>query len=284
MPSIFVPDPRRTRLAVLGKPIAHSKSPALQRAAYRVLGVPWTYERFEVDEGGLAAFVDRLDATWRGLSLTMPLKHEAIALSDTLSDAARITGAVNTLVLLGGTRAGYNTDVFGIVQALWQRGISSVDRVHLLGAGATATSVLAACAQLGAVRASVAARRPEQLEELGRTARAFGVHVEPVALADAGDARGADLVVNTIPGEWDRPVFPEAVRRSAPLLEVVYNVWPSPLGAQWEAAGGLVVSGLDMLLWQAVLQVRLFLGVGDDDPMPREGDVIDAMRNALANG
>ena len=282
MPSIAIADPGRTRLAVLGKPIAHSKSPALHVAAYRALGLPWTYERFEVGEGALAAFVDSLDGTWRGLSLTMPLKHEAVALSGTVSDAARITGAVNTLVLTGGMPAGYNTDVFGIVQSLWQRGVTSVERVHILGAGATATSVLAACAQLGAVRASVAARRPEQLEELGRTAQAFGVHVDPVALADAGDTHGADVVVNTIPGEWDRPAFAERVRRSTPLLEVVYNVWPSPLSAQWDEAGGLVVSGLDMLLWQAVLQVRLFLGVGDDDPMPHEAEVLAAMRAAVA--
>jgi len=276
-----VPDPSRTRLAVLGQPIAHSRSPELHAAAYRVLGVPWTYERFEVGEGGLEAFLDGLDASWRGFSLTMPLKHEACALSDTVSDAARTTGAVNTLVLTGGARSGYNTDVYGIVQALWQRGVTSVERVHILGAGATATSVLAACAQLGAVRATVAARRPEQLMDLALTARAFGVAVDPVPLERAGDARRADLIVNTIPGDWDRPVFSEATRMTTPLFEVVYNVWPSPFAAQWAEVDGRVVSGLDMLLWQAVLQVRLFLGVGDDDPLPREGDVIEAMRAAL---
>jgi len=281
MPSLTVPEPGRRRLAVLGKPIAHSQSPALQAAAYRALGLDWEYGRAEVAEGGLAAHLAPLDASWRGFSLTMPLKHEALALCDTLSDAARITGAVNTLVLVGGVRAGYNTDVFGIVQALWERGVDALEHVHLLGAGATATSVLVACAQLGAVRATVAARRPEQLEELRRTARAFGVSVEPVALEHAGDARGADLIVNTIPGDWARPVFTEETRRTTPLFEIVYNVWPSPLGEQWDAVGGLVVSGLDMLLWQAVLQIRLFVGIHDDDPLPREASVIAAMREAL---
>ncbi len=275
------PEPKRTRLAVLGKPIAHSRSPQLQLAAYRVLGLPWSYERIEIGEGGLDAFVRGLDRSWRGLSLTMPLKAEAAALAGTLSEAARITGAVNTLVFLDGRIRGSNTDVFGIVQALWRAGVSSVEHVHILGAGATATSVLAACAQLGAVRASVAARRPEQLAELAKTAHAFGVVVEPVALEHAADTRGADLVVNTIPGDWPCPDFPEATRRITPLLEIVYNVWPSPLGAQWDAVGGQVISGLEMLLWQAVLQVRLFLGIGGDDPLPQEAEVIAAMRAAL---
>ena len=69
-------EPRR--LAVLGSPIAHSKSPGLHRAAYRTLGLDWEYSAVEVDGSNLAAFLDSRDESWRGLSLTMPLKHDVI--------------------------------------------------------------------------------------------------------------------------------------------------------------------------------------------------------------
>src|SRR5690606_2609143 len=134
--------------------------------------------------------------------------------------------------------------------------------------GATATSVLAAAAQLGARRASVAARRPAQLQNLQTVASAFGLQV---ISADWAAADGADLVVNTVPGGVTGDVaFEPEVLREAALFDVVYDPWPSPLAARWLQAGGRVASGLDMLLWQAVLQVRLFLGVADDDPLPDE--------------
>ncbi len=270
---------QRTRLGVLGKPIAHSRSPELHRAAYRALGLDWEYERYEVGPGELADWVGALGPEWRGLSITMPLKAEAMALVDWHSPAAEATGAVNTIAFRDGMLRGHNTDVYGIVQALWQQGVSEVPRVHVLGAGATATSVLAAVAQLGAKRATVAARRPEQLQDLRRVTSAFGLQIEPVGWGDAGDA---ELVVNTVPGgvTADIAFAPELLRRAA-LFDVVYDPWPSPLAARWLEAGGAVASGLDMLFWQAVLQVRIFLGVGDDDPLPDEDRVLGAMREAL---
>ncbi len=84
---------------MLGDPIAHSLSPALHRAAYAALGLDWTYDAHRVPAGGLAAFLAGLGAEWRGLSLTMPLKREAMALVDEVTDRARLAGAVNTLVL-----------------------------------------------------------------------------------------------------------------------------------------------------------------------------------------
>jgi len=269
----------RTRLGVLGRPIAHSRSPQLHLAAYRVLGLDWEYDRYDVGPGELAGWVGGLGPDWRGLSITMPLKSEAMALAAWHSPAAEATGSVNTLVLRDGTIRGHNTDVYGIVQALWQQGVTEVRRVHVLGAGATATSVLAAAAQLGATRATVAARRPEQLADLARVSSAFGLPVDPTSWAAAGDA---DLVVNTVPGGVTADVAfqPEVMRRAA-LFDVVYDPWPSPLATRWTDAGGTVASGLDMLLWQAVLQVRLFLGVGDDDPLPDEERVLAAMQDAL---
>ena len=107
---------------MLGSPIEHSLSPALHRAAYAHLGLNWTYDRVEVGEHGLASFVRGLDASWRGLSLTMPLKVAVLELGQ-VDQLARQAGAGNTLVLDGGERWIYNTDVGGLIWAVdrWLR-------------------------------------------------------------------------------------------------------------------------------------------------------------------
>src|SRR5215213_7988900 len=98
------------RLAVLGSPISHSKSPALHRAAYARLGLDWQYSAIEMDGAGLAEFLQTRDAAWRGLSLTMPLKQDVLPLLDDLDEIARLTHAANTVLLAGGVRRGFNTD------------------------------------------------------------------------------------------------------------------------------------------------------------------------------
>jgi len=276
-------DPDRTRLAVLGSPIAHSRSPRLHGAAYAALGLPWTYERHEVAEGGLAGFLGGLDASWRGLSLTMPLKREALRLVSWASPVAVLTGAVNTLALTEGRVRGWNTDVRGIVAALRTNGVPAPRSPWILGAGATATSAIAALGRLGAARAFVAARRPAQAEGLVGRAAKLGVEVTVVPWERATKVQGADLVVNTIPG-WSPTAgtaFRDPVRARVPLLEIVYDPWPSPLAEAWLEIDGQVVSGLDMLLHQAVAQVRVFLTGDEDAPLPAEPRVVAAMRQAL---
>jgi len=142
--------------AVLGSPIAHSKSPLIHNAAYRVLGLDWQYGRHEISKGALRSFVEGLDETWMGLSLTMPLKEEAVRFAAELDYYARLTGAANTLVRTTNESGetiwqGYNTDVFGIVQAVSQapafdgKTISAqLKEVLVIGSGATATSAVTA--------------------------------------------------------------------------------------------------------------------------------------------
>ena len=105
-----------TRCAVLGSPIAHSLSPLLHRAAYAALGLDWQYERFEMSAEGLPDFVAGLDSSWRGLSLTMPLKETVLGLGE-VEPVARLAGAGNTLIL-GERRSVYNTDVSGLAWAV----------------------------------------------------------------------------------------------------------------------------------------------------------------------
>jgi len=271
-------DPGRTRLAVLGSPIEHSRSPALHAAAYRELELPWRYERHEVAEGGLAAFLAGLDDGWRGLSITMPLKPEALRCSAGVSDIAAETGAVNTLRLGGadGPR-GYNTDVHGIAQALREAGVDRVGHALVLGAGATARSVISAVRRLGAEAVTVAARRPQAAAAGASFAGGLGLAAAARTTREMLDA-DADLVVNTIPGGAAAGLeFAPGLER-VPLLEIAYDPWPSPLAARWH---GSVVSGLEMLLHQAVAQVRLFVLDDPHVPLPDEPAVLAAMRAAL---
>ncbi len=114
--------PAGRRCGVLGDPIAHSLSPVLHRAAYAELGLDWSYDAHRVPAGGLESFLAGLDDTWRGLSLTMPLKREALPLVDRLTDRARLAGAVNTLLVEpGGERVGDNTDLPGAAAAVRER-------------------------------------------------------------------------------------------------------------------------------------------------------------------
>jgi len=272
------------RLAVLGSPIAHSKSPALHHAAYRVLGLDWSYEAVDVDGARLPGFLSGLDRTWRGLSLTMPLKQDVIPLVADIDRIAQLTGAVNTLLLTDdGARHGFNTDVGGLVRAIREAGCLEIASGAIIGAGATAASALVAMHELGAQRVTIFARPPSRaagLVELGR-ALALEVLVETLdALATAG---AADLVVSTVPGGTALPHEASvALRTSAPLFDVAYDPWPSRLAGSWSAEGGQVIHGIGMLLHQAVLQVRIFVGGDPEVPLSREDEVLAAMRAAVA--
>jgi shikimate dehydrogenase len=277
----------RRRLAVLGSPIGHSRSPDLHAAAYAVLGLDWSYERARVGSGELDAFLDGLDAAWLGLSLTMPLKREVLprlAARDPLVD---IVGGANTVLLEhdadGGPRiSGFNTDVDGLVRAYADHGIRRIDRALVLGGGATAASVLVAAARLGAREAIVAARDVGRAEALAPVARAVGLALELRPL-DAELPVDVDAVVRALPGDAAFDPGRLAVPREAgaSLLDVAYEPWPGELGGAWLAAGAPVVRGLEMLLHQALLQVRVFVHGDPHRELDREPAVLEAMRSAV---
>lgn len=274
--------PDSARLAVWGDPIAHSRSPQLHAAAYEVLGLAWTYERRRVTEDGFDTALARLDASWRGLSLTMPLKHVARRAARKVDRAAELTGAVNTLLLGEETTHGFNTDVAGLVTAIREAGVSTVGRGRILGAGATATSALLALEELGARDVEVAARRPEAVASLRELGDRIGLEVTATPL-DAPSPTRPDLTVSTLPGNAklapsivDALVVPDGL-----LVDVVYGAWPTSLASAWEDGGGTAASGLGMLLHQAVRQVRVFVSGSPQEPLEREDAVVAAMRRAL---
>ncbi|WP_214467041.1 shikimate dehydrogenase [Microbacterium flavescens] len=281
-PGLGVLTARATRLEVWGDPIAHSRSPQLHAAAYAVLGLPWSYGRRRVDEASFASELAGLDASWRGLSLTMPLKGVAHAAAGGLDRRAELTGAVNTLLLDGSGPRGFNTDVGGLVRALADEHITRVDEARIVGAGATATSALVALSELGARRVDVVARRPEavtRLAELGRR-----LHIDVTTTPFEASARpSVPVTIATLPG--DAPVADAAADALATsgglLFDVVYGQWPTTLSAAWQRVGAPAVPGLGMLLHQAVLQVRIFATGDVEAPLPDEEAAIAAMRRAL---
>ncbi|MEU9481616.1 shikimate dehydrogenase [Streptomyces sp. NPDC048191] len=262
------------RAAVLGKPIAHSLSPVLHRAAYDELGLTdWSYDRFEVDEAGLPGFLDELGPEWAGLSLTMPLKRAVIPLLDEVSDTAASVDAVNTVVLTGdGRRLGDNTDIPGMVAALREHGIEQVDSAAILGAGATASSALAALARVCTGEVVAYVRSEARAAEMRQWGERLDVEVRTADWADAGQALRAPLVIATTPAGTTDTLAAAVPERPATLFDVLYDPWPTALAARWSMFGGAVVSGLDLLVHQAVLQVERMTG---RTPAP-----LEAMRHA----
>ncbi len=270
-------------LAVLGSPIAHSKSPLLHAAAYAVLGLPWNYAAIEVVEGSLGAFLNTLDDSWRGLSLTMPLKREVLPMLASRTPLVELVGAANTVLIEDGALRGFNTDVGGIVAAFAEHGVSSLESVQIVGGGATAASVLAAVSRLGATHALVSARDPERAASLRPLAVALGVEltIRPLGIVDRS-LIVPSAVISTVPGASEHGMaYPEAVREGAVLLDVAYEPWPSELAAAWSEVGGMVISGLEMLLHQAIAQVRIFVTGEEEGILPRDGDVVAAMRASV---
>ena len=272
--------PYLRRAYVLGHPIAHSLSPALHRAAYAYLGeANLEYDRRDTLPDDLPVIMRGVrnpagteEAPYiAGLSVTMPLKTAVIKYCDELSETARVTGAVNTVYPRGEKVLGDNTDVIGIVNALLHAGLKpnhERDEPAVIGGGATAISALTALHKLGYRRASVYARSLHKLGSVQEAADRLGVQLEQVSLAELPQnlaERGHHPVISTLPAhaadEWASrlSVLKGASATHRPvLLDVAYNPWPSVLASAWEANGGTVVSGLEMLLYQAVEQVLLF--------------------------
>ena len=252
------------RAAVLGSPVAHSLSPVLHRAAYAHLGLAgWEYDAHEVDEHGLAGFLDGLDPSWAGLSLTMPLKAAVLPLLDASSPVVEMAGGANTVLLRDGRRVGENTDVPGMAAALTAAGVGPVDEAALLGGGATARSALVALAgRAGLVRAYV--RDPARRDGLEAAAAGAGVELAVEPWARAADGLAAPLVVSTAAVGATDHLVASVPRQVGALFDVLYDPWPTPLAAAWVARSATVVDGLDLLVHQGVLQVLLMTGVEAD--------------------
>ncbi|WP_233196838.1 shikimate dehydrogenase [Verrucosispora sp. ts21] len=263
------------KAAVVGKPIAHSLSPVIHNAGYAAAGLDgWSYTRIECAAAELADLVAGLGPEWAGLSVTMPGKEAALAVAAEVSPVAAAVGAANTLVRRpDGSWYADNTDVTGMVEVLTEAGVGTGATVTVLGAGGTARAALAAAARLQAAGVTVIARRPAAVAELTPVAYSLGLALTAAPWSEAATSTNADVLISTVPkGAADGLADTVAWRSTTVLFDAIYDPWPTPLAASAAAAGCRIVSGLDLLLAQAIGQFEQFTGV----PAPRA-----AMSSAL---
>ncbi|WP_019927059.1 shikimate dehydrogenase [Nocardia sp. BMG111209] len=250
------------RAAVLGSPIVHSRSPQLHLAAYRALGLDWTYDRIECTGEQLPGLVDGLGPEWIGLSVTMPGKVAALEYAAEHTERALLVGSVNTLVRTTGGWYADCTDIDGVRGALQEGGVEKIDSAVLLGAGGTARPALLALSELGARAVTVVARDAGRAASTLELAARLGLETALIGFDDASiraAASVADAAVSTVPSAGVAAVV-DAVAVAPVVLDAIYDPWPTALAQAVRRAGHTVVSGLDMLLNQAYRQVEHFTG------------------------
>ncbi len=247
------------RLAVLGHPVAHSRSPAMQNAALAELGLgeEWSYEAIDVAPEGFSGLVDGMaDEGFVGANVTVPHKQAALALADAPTEVAREIGAANTLTFLGGEVRAHNTDADGFLAALPEAPTGR--RTLVLGAGGAARAVVWALEREGAeveVWNRTASRAEELCAELGGT---------PVA---APDQAAYELVVNTsaagLGGESPfehLPLVADGFRPGQTVVDMVYGAGPTPLLRAASEAGAATVDGIEILVQQGALSLQIWTG------------------------
>ncbi len=256
-----------THLAVLGSPIEHSKSPLIHPAAYAALGLEWDYGRYRIEAAELSSFLKLRDSNWRGFSLTMPLKEVAFELSVPSCPVASETGIVNTLLQTELGWEGYNTDSFGIQQAVRKHSSNVYDNITVLGSGATARSAVHAARQIN----------PNSTLQIFSRSRVDIDGVSSLPLEDFYSSAISGLTISTLPGTVTHSSL--EVSEDAVILDVAYSPWPSKLASAWGVQNR--ISGIEMLLWQALIQVRIFYAGDGSVELPNETEVFKSMRASV---
>ena len=247
------------RLAVLGHPVGHSRSPAMQNAALAELGLAgeWSYEAIDVTPEGFAPRVEAMPGEgFAGANVTVPHKAAALALADTLSETAREIGAANTLSFVGGEVHADNTDAAGLLAALPSPPVGH--RALVLGAGGAARAVVWALLGEGA---EVAVWNRTELRSRNLCADLGG---EPVSAPDPGDY---ELIVNsTAVGLRDEdpfaelPLHEDGFASGQTVVDMVYADEPTQLLAAADAAGAATVDGIEVLVRQGALSLEIWTG------------------------
>jgi shikimate dehydrogenase len=273
----------RARLfGVLGDPVDHSLSPAMQNAAFAACRLPHVYLRYRVTPDELpAAFAEARRLGMGGLNLTVPLKETALGLIDAVTPEAERVGAVNTIVFAGGRLLGDNTDTAGFRRAV--DGLVALEgaRALVIGAGGSARAVGSALVAGGCAALTIANRTVGRAEALARTLATLGrtrVASAPLeALEDDRALEGTTLVVNTTStglGEGTIPLRYGATPRQCLFVDLVYGPRPTPFLRLGARAHRRVLDGAAMLLHQGALAFEAW--TGRPAPLP-------AMAAALAS-
>lgn len=246
------------KAAVLGSPISHSLSPIIHRAAYFELGLAASYEAIEVGAGELKKFLDSLDNSWTGFSLTMPLKEEVLKLADFIDPIASKITSANTLFKGGPGWSATSTDITGIKSVIASNCNREIDSVLVIGAGATARAVVGAC-DLIAQKITVMSRSPARISQM--LPCASRAKLDFISWGQDSLIGKVDLVVNTTPKfVADSLASQLSSKPHGALLEVLYQPWPTALLSRWQSLGADTIDGLELLINQGMDQIEIFTG------------------------
>jgi shikimate dehydrogenase len=278
---------QRRVAALIGSPVEHSLSPVIHQAAFDAAGVAWTYAAFDVTAGSAADAIRAMRVLGlRGLSVTMPHKHDVAAAVDRLDPAAEALASVNTVSWDGDELVGSSTDGWGFVNSLTEVGIDVAGtRVAVIGAGGAARSVIDALGRAGAGSISVVNRTAE------RAVAASSLALVATVGSD-GDIAGADIVVNASsvgmgvdPADAtpsDLPCDPALLHPGQVVVDLVYH----PVQTAWLSraadVGARTIDGLGMLIHQAALQQVAWLGTMPDVAVMR-GAALNAIADQAAS-
>ena len=263
--------------ALIGSPVAHSGSPAMHNEAFRCLGLDYVYLAFDVTERSFDAAIEGLKAIHiKGFNCTMPLKRLMCQRADRLSDAARLIGAVNTVLLEDGALIGHNTDGYGFMQSVREKGYDLTGReMTLLGSGGAASAVAAQAALDGLSHIRIFSRPGSAstqclMEEARRIREASPCRISFYDLEDLSQLRDcigkSAVLVNAssvgMAPHTDACLLPDKsfLPRELLVADVIYNPKETKLLAMAREAGCPTMNGLSMLLHQGARAFEIWTG------------------------
>ncbi len=263
-----------TNLAVIGDPIAHSKSPAIHSAVMEELKIPYTYSSFQVRKGNLPNFLKLAkEREIHGFNVTMPHKADIIPFLDEIDEEARRYQAVNTVKAEGGKLYGYNTDADGYTAALRDAGNDFAGKtVVILGAGGVVTTLARKAAYEGAGRVCILNRTLAHADAIAALVTAeTGIKAESAGFDTEilnRYASQADLLINATPlgmhgvkHDFENLEFVHKLKKNAFISDLIYNPSETNLLEAARERGIPTLNGLGMLLYQAFLADQIYTGV-----------------------
>jgi shikimate dehydrogenase len=263
---------------LIGTPVGHSGSPAMYNYSFQKLGIDSAYVAFDISIEKVADTIAAFKTlNIKGSNVTMPCKNEVVKYMDELSPAARIVGAVNTIINDGGKLTGHITDGVGFVRNLKEHEVDIKNKkIIILGAGGAATAIQVQCALDGAKEINIFNIKDDFYKKAEKTIEKVKKEVPEcvVNLYDLEDLQklnekiaDSDILVNAThvgmhPNENESPIKDTSVfRKDLVVADVVYNPRKTKLLEEAEAAGCKIVTGIGMLLWQGAEAFKLYTGL-----------------------
>ncbi len=257
------------KAAVLGSPISHSLSPLIHRKAYEILGLEGDYSAIEIDLKGFPNFFERASSeNWNGFSLTMPLKEAPFEMISDIDPISTRIRSVNTLIQSGGHWRALSTDFLAFKSLI---NLSKGSQVAIIGGGGTARAAIGALEGHDTC-VDVMIRSKAREDSLSIAAGDLELNFLPLS----GDLEKYDFVVSTVPKGVMDPFAPTISNTNGALLECLYAPWPTQLAKKWQELGGEVISGIDLLVEQALHQINLMTGVDFDFDVMRKLLLVEA--------